>query len=147
MTDDRNKPPSHPPPRARNLEEAVDRIQALETRLLIYENRTNARLNHGAETFMQMERSLGELKPKRLALLPWVAVAIAIGGVVFRAGTYPTREELDRLNERVIDQIEAFRAELRNQERELIRSCSSPLESQEERLNRLELRFNSRPTR
>jgi hypothetical protein len=146
MPDDRHRTPSpsHPPARPRSTEEAIDRLQALETRVLVYEERVNQRLNTGAATLAELQTTISDLKPKRQALVPWVAVAIALGGVIFRAGNYPDRSELDRVNERLVVQLEGLRGEVRSLEREMVR-WRAEREAEEadekktgERLDRLE---------
>jgi hypothetical protein len=122
-----------PPPRPRTESEVIDRLQALETRVLVYEERINQRLSAGAATIGEMKATLGDLTPKRQALIPWVAVAIALGGILFRAGNYPNRDELGKANERVIEQVEGLRGEVRSLERELVK-LRTEVETQSARL-------------
>lgn len=121
MADERHSTASQPPPRPRSESEAFDRLQALEVRVLVYEERTTERLNHGASAMAEFRGALGELRPKRQTLIPWAAVAIAVGGIVFRAGNYPDRMELEAVREASTAPLAEVRSELRSLERELIR--------------------------
>lgn len=148
MSDDRRRPPtaSMPPPRPRSPDEAYDRLQALETRLAVYEERTDQRLSAGAATMGELKAAVSDLKPKRQALIPWAAVAIAIGGIIFRAGNYPDRVELDRVGERSAEEVGKLREEVRSLEREIVRmrtAVESRDDDTKERLERVERRQES----
>jgi prefoldin subunit 5 len=121
VPDERQRPsPSSPPPRPRLPEEAYDRLQALETRVMVYEERVDSRLSHLAAAMQEMKTALSDLRPKRAAIVPWMAVAIAIGGIVFRAGNYPDRGELDGMRKAVVESIDTYRGEVRSLEKSLI---------------------------
>lgn len=132
---------STPPPRPRSPDEAYDRLQSLETRLAVYEERTDQRLSAGAATLGELKVAVSDLKPKRQALIPWAAVAIAIGGIIFRAGNYPDRTEVERVSERSAEQVTNLREEVRSLEREVVRMRTA-LEARDEgtagRLDRIE---------
>jgi len=141
MIDDRNRrapTPSAPPPRPRDTDEALDRLQALETRVLVYEERTDNRLNHGAATMGEIKTVLGDLKPKRQSWLGATGIAIALAGTVFAAGRYPDRSELERSQEHAVSTVDDLRVQLQLLERELVR-LRTALEGLEKRVDELRL--------
>jgi phage shock protein A len=123
------------PPRARSPEEALDRLQALETRVAVYEERTDNRLSQGAATIGELKGAVVDLRPKRGNLLG-ASLALAVAGIVFAAGRYPDRTELEHAQDRAIDAVEPLRVQLHALERELVR-LRTAMEALEARVSEL----------
>lgn len=117
----RKPSPSSPLPRPQSNDEVIDRLQALETRVLVYEERITGKLEEIEENLRELHVVLSDLKPKRMALLPWIAIAITIGGIVFRAGNYPDRSEVEAMRNDMRGQIERVAGDLKSVEKETIR--------------------------
>jgi hypothetical protein len=113
---------SEPPPRAKSLEEALDHLQALEWH--VAELKSAQERDRAA--IIKLEKTIEDMKPKRanaLALVGTVlSIAFAVGSVLFRAGTYPTREELGQMAERSNTRLEAIASEIRSLEKEQVRA-------------------------
>lgn len=123
MRDERHRASSASvaPPRPRSAEEAFDRLQALETRVLVYEERIDTRLTAGAVTMTELKSALSDLRPKRQNLLGAASLALAIAGIVFAAGRYPDRTELERTQERSADAVLEMSGKVHGLERDLVK--------------------------
>lgn len=126
MPDERMRHPSasQPPaplPRPRDLDEALDRLQALETWMALHYQDTKARFDTGSATMGELKAAVSDLRPKRAALIAWAGPLIGIASIVFTAGGYPNRNEFDRAEERWEARIEAVRSDIRELEKEAVR--------------------------
>jgi hypothetical protein len=130
MGDERHRFPSmsHPPaplPRPRDLDEALDRLQALETWMALHSQDVKARLDAGAGTMGELKAAVHDLRPKRAALIAWAGPLIGVLSIVFTAGGFPNRSEFEKAGDRWEAQVEKVREDIRALEKEAVRGRGS----------------------
>ena len=113
---------TEPPPRARDVHDLDRRLHALETIVQVHHTDVQGKLANGYESFERLRAGMGkledEVKPKRQNYLSLAGLVLAVGGIVFTAGTYPNREALDREIGKIenrFDRLDAQIDELRDE--------------------------------